>query len=256
MSKALTREEKREQIEAWRSWYHSPPYSIGGVATTLPFDALCDLALASLSPARVEGEAVMGPTEEMVEAGARVIAESPGIDAPKLDYPCWMGLARKVIEAALSAAPALSASGDTAKLVSKLEGLSAKATPEPWQAAQQEGGNPYIYGGAASTSAEALARPPILSGLWPIHQPEETQAAEDQTFANIHLAAALRNAVPQILAALSASGEARDAAADALREALRQIIDRCSMRMGTQVSDDVVNIAQAALAADPQQKEE
>lgn len=44
-------------------------------------------------------------TEEMVEAAAKVIANSPGIDAPKLPFPCWMGLARAALTAALSKLP-------------------------------------------------------------------------------------------------------------------------------------------------------
>lgn len=40
------------------------------------------------------------PTEAEVEAGAKVIAASHGIDAPKLEWPSWMGLSRAVLVAA------------------------------------------------------------------------------------------------------------------------------------------------------------
>lgn len=40
------------------------------------------------------------PTEKEVEAGARVMADLPSIDAPKLPSPCWMGSARAILEAA------------------------------------------------------------------------------------------------------------------------------------------------------------
>lgn len=47
------------------------------------------------------------PTETQVAAGAEVIANSPGIDAPKLPAECWMGLSRAVLAAAkLHAQPA------------------------------------------------------------------------------------------------------------------------------------------------------
>src|SRR6266446_553343 len=46
----------------------------------------------------------MAVTDAMVEAAAQRIADSPGIDAPKLPAPCWYGLARKVLEAAEQAA--------------------------------------------------------------------------------------------------------------------------------------------------------
>ena len=50
-----------------------------------------------------------GVTEEMVEAGARVIAECARtgiIKAPKLDWPCWMGISRAILTAALASRPA------------------------------------------------------------------------------------------------------------------------------------------------------
>lgn len=40
------------------------------------------------------------PTEAEVEAGARVMADLPTIDAPKLPFPCWMGSVRSILEAA------------------------------------------------------------------------------------------------------------------------------------------------------------
>jgi hypothetical protein len=40
------------------------------------------------------------PTEKEVEAAARVMADLPSIDAPKLPAPCWMGSARSILEAA------------------------------------------------------------------------------------------------------------------------------------------------------------
>lgn len=40
------------------------------------------------------------PTEEQVSAAAKVIADSPLIDAPKLAAVCWRGLARSVLLAA------------------------------------------------------------------------------------------------------------------------------------------------------------
>ena len=55
-----------------------------------------------------------GVTDKMVEAGARVIAECTRtgiIEAPKLDWPCWMGTSRAIIEAALASRPAPSEEG-------------------------------------------------------------------------------------------------------------------------------------------------
>jgi len=40
------------------------------------------------------------PTEKEVEAAARVMADLPTIDAPKLPFPCWMGSVRAILEAA------------------------------------------------------------------------------------------------------------------------------------------------------------
>ncbi len=44
------------------------------------------------------------PTEQEVEAGAKAIAASPLIDAPRLPSTAWHGLARAVLEAAERAA--------------------------------------------------------------------------------------------------------------------------------------------------------
>jgi len=62
----------------------SPPDTVGYTGT------------AYAPPDPQEGEQ---PTEEQVERAARVIADSPGIDAPKLGYLQWMGLARAVLKA-------------------------------------------------------------------------------------------------------------------------------------------------------------
>lgn len=40
------------------------------------------------------------PTEDEVEAGAKVMADLPTIDAPKLPAPCWMGSVREILVAA------------------------------------------------------------------------------------------------------------------------------------------------------------
>jgi len=40
------------------------------------------------------------PRDQEVKAAAKIIAKSPMIDAPKLKWPCWCGLARAVLEAA------------------------------------------------------------------------------------------------------------------------------------------------------------
>lgn len=48
--------------------------------------------------------AVTATTEDAVARAAAVIAASPLIDAPKLPAPCWHGLARAAIEAALTSA--------------------------------------------------------------------------------------------------------------------------------------------------------
>lgn len=45
------------------------------------------------------------PTEEQVLRGARVIANSPLIDAHKLSAPAWTGLARAVLDAAMREEP-------------------------------------------------------------------------------------------------------------------------------------------------------
>lgn len=37
------------------------------------------------------------PSEQEVEAAAKYIAQSPMIDAPKLDWPSWCGLARAIL---------------------------------------------------------------------------------------------------------------------------------------------------------------
>jgi hypothetical protein len=83
----------REQIEQHKKF-------IGMGATCTPeFEmALCDMALSSLDEDKVL--VPREPTEQEVERAARVIAASPGIDAPKLGYQEWMGLARKILLAA------------------------------------------------------------------------------------------------------------------------------------------------------------
>jgi len=47
---------------------------------------------------RVGGNAMASEAE--VDAAARVLADTPTIDAPKLGFQCWMGTARAVLEAA------------------------------------------------------------------------------------------------------------------------------------------------------------
>lgn len=44
-------------------------------------------------------------TEDAVRAGAKVIAASPLIDAPKLSHNEWMGLSRSILEAAFAVSP-------------------------------------------------------------------------------------------------------------------------------------------------------
>lgn len=44
-------------------------------------------------------------TEDAVRAGAKVIAASPLIDAPKLSHNEWMGLSRAILEAAFAVSP-------------------------------------------------------------------------------------------------------------------------------------------------------
>ena len=41
-----------------------------------------------------------GASEESVERAAKILAASPLIDAPKLPFPAWMGLARSILESA------------------------------------------------------------------------------------------------------------------------------------------------------------
>ena len=57
------------------------------------------------------------PTEWQVEVAARQLATSPLIDAPKLPFPAWMGLARSMLKSAFAAAPlSETATDDTARL--------------------------------------------------------------------------------------------------------------------------------------------
>jgi len=47
----------------------------------------------------------MRVTEKMVEAAAKVLADSPTIDSPKLPWQSWMGTARSMLESALRSQP-------------------------------------------------------------------------------------------------------------------------------------------------------
>ena len=90
MSEKLT----REQIEDWKSTaFLAAHVMINGEEAVCDFVRLCDLALAALAPAAE-------PTEEQVERAAKVIADCPTIDAPKLAWPAWCGTARSILGAA------------------------------------------------------------------------------------------------------------------------------------------------------------
>lgn len=92
MSEKLT----REQIEDWKSTaFLAAHVMINGEEAVCDFVRLCDLALAALAPAAE-------PTEEQVERAAKVIADCPTIDAPKLAWPAWCGTARSILGAALA----------------------------------------------------------------------------------------------------------------------------------------------------------
>ena len=61
-------------------------------------ESAVDAAIQALDAATLRD--ALEPSEEAVTAVAKVIANSPLIDAPKLPYPAWMGLARNVLNAA------------------------------------------------------------------------------------------------------------------------------------------------------------
>lgn len=75
-----------------------------------------------------------------------------------------------------------------------LRELCNLATPEAWLAALEDTPQPYIFAGKAETAAATLTRPAIMTALWPIHEPEQTEAAERTAFANAHFVVALVNA--------------------------------------------------------------
>lgn len=75
-----------------------------------------------------------------------------------------------------------------------LRELSDLATPEAWHPYDEGSESPYITAGKAATAAETLTRPVIMTGLWPIHERAQTEAAERTTFANTHFVCALVNA--------------------------------------------------------------
>jgi len=86
--------------------------------------------IASLSAQLAETRKI---TEAMVEAGARVIAECTRtgiIEAPKLDWPCWMGTSRAIIEAALSPRDADAAAMRTTEGTEMIE-VSIDEAPRP-----------------------------------------------------------------------------------------------------------------------------
>lgn len=72
--------------------------------------------------------------------------------------------------------------------------LNDLATPEAWKASWEHAQTPYIFAGKAGSPADTLTRPAIMTGLWPIHERAQTEAAERTTFANTHFVCALVNA--------------------------------------------------------------
>lgn len=81
-----------------------------------------------------------------------------------------------------------------AEKVAHILALAKKALPGPWshkilrdyRLSPHDNDTPYVYGPNDTK---------VMCGLWPIHgpKPEDTAAAERQTFATIELVAALRN---------------------------------------------------------------
>jgi hypothetical protein len=68
------------------------------------------------------------PTEWQVEVAAGEIAASPLIDAPKLPFPAWMGLARSILNAVFAAAPlSEKQAGGTAKVPESYKEFAQRA---------------------------------------------------------------------------------------------------------------------------------
>lgn len=79
-----------------------------GFVRTVPdpqMRTMCTAQAMGQQLAKLQEEGEM-PTERMVEVAAQWLSESPLIQEPKLPPPAWMGLARHVLQAALSAAEA------------------------------------------------------------------------------------------------------------------------------------------------------
>lgn len=83
-------------------WHDPHPEGGGIVPDSVDFIFPIGFAALAALPSPVSEDR---PSEAQVLAGAKILANSPLIDAPELPWPTWMGLSRAILEAAAPLSP-------------------------------------------------------------------------------------------------------------------------------------------------------